>query len=143
MTKRISVEIAATLSIALTSPAAAQDSYSHPDGSNALVSAVSWLGGILLGPVATVVAVIGVATIGFMMLTGQIDIRRAVRVIFGCFIIFGASTIAHGIMDVSPDAKVGPDLAAAPPPTLPQSRPNSNANATPYDPYAGAALPPR
>jgi len=123
-------------------PAYAQ-SYSDPAGSGVLVSAVAWLQGTLLGTFATVVAVVAVAAIGFMMLAGRTDVRRAVRVIFGCFVIFGASTIARGIMGASSAGETDPILATAPPPPSPQAHPNSNANATPFDPYAGAALPSR
>jgi len=79
------------------SPAFAQDSYSDPAGSGVFVSAVNWLQGTLLGTVATVVAVIAVATVGFMMLTGRINWRHGITVILGCFILFGASTIVAGI----------------------------------------------
>lgn len=78
-------------------PAWAQDSYSDPAGSGVLVSAVNWLQGTLLGTIATVVAVIAVASVGFMMLTGRINWRYGVTVILGCFILFGASSIVAGI----------------------------------------------
>lgn len=61
-------------------------------------AAVGWVQGTLLGSVATTAAIIAVASVGFLMLTGRIDVRRAVQVVFGCFILFGASSIAHGIM---------------------------------------------
>ena len=89
--------LAALLSLAAASPALGQDSYSDPAGSGVLVSAANWLQGTLLGTVATVVAVIAVATVGFMMLTGRINWRHGVTVILGCFILFGASTIVAGI----------------------------------------------
>jgi type IV secretion system protein VirB2 len=75
----------------------AQDSYSDPAGSGVLVSAVGWLQGTLLGTIATVAAVIAVATVGLMMLTGRINWRYGVTVILGCFILFGASSIVAGI----------------------------------------------
>jgi type IV secretion system protein VirB2 len=81
----------------LSSTARAQDSYSDPAGSGVLVSAVNWLQGTLLGTIATVAAVIAVATVGFMMLTGRINWRYGVTVILGCFILFGASSIVAGI----------------------------------------------
>jgi type IV secretion system protein VirB2 len=58
---------------------------------------VGWLQGTLLGTVATVTAVIAVATVGFMMLTGRINWRYGASVILGCFILFGASSIVAGI----------------------------------------------
>ena len=87
---------AALVSFVAPTPAAAQ-SYSDPAGSGAIVSAVNWLQGTLLGTIATVVAVIAVATVGFMMLTGRINWRYGVTVILGCFILFGASSIVAGI----------------------------------------------
>lgn len=88
----------AAIAFALTAaPALAQDSYSDPAGSGVLVSAVNWLQGTLLGTIATVVAVIAVAAVGFMMLTGRINWRYGVTVILGCFILFGASSIVAGI----------------------------------------------
>ena len=80
-----------------TSPASAQDSYADPAGSGVLVSAVSWLQGTLLGTVATVAAVIAVASVGFLMLTGRINWRHGATVILGCFILFGAASIVAGI----------------------------------------------
>jgi type IV secretion system protein VirB2 len=88
---------AALASSIAASPAFAQDSYSDPAGSGVFVSAVNWLQGTLLGTVATVVAVIAVATVGFMMLTGRINWRHGATVILGCFVLFGASTIVAGI----------------------------------------------
>lgn len=71
--------------------------YADPEGSGVIVRAVSWLQGTLLGTVATVVAVIAVAVVGFMMLTGRINWRHGAVVILGCFILFGAASIVAGI----------------------------------------------
>ncbi len=68
-----------------------------PEGSGVIVSAVNWLQGTLLGTVATVVAVIAVASVGFLMLTGRINWRHGAVVILGCFILFGAASIVAGI----------------------------------------------
>lgn len=94
---RIRGALAAALSLLLAAPALAQDSYSDPQGSGVLVSAVNWLQGTIMGTVATVAAVIAVATVGFMMLTGRINWRYGVTVILGCFVLFGASSIVAGI----------------------------------------------
>nr|WP_311770803.1 TrbC/VirB2 family protein [Sphingopyxis sp. JAI128] len=80
--------------------AQAQD-IADPAGSGVLVSAVRWLEGTLLGTVATVVAVIAVATVGFMMLTGRINWRYGATVILGCFILFGAASIVAGIQSTA------------------------------------------
>lgn len=81
--------------------ASAQDAYSDPAGSGALVSAVNWLQGTLLGTVATVAAVIAVAFVGFMMLTGRINWRYGATVIVGCFVLFGAASIVAGIQSTA------------------------------------------
>lgn len=85
------------LTVLLAGPAFAQDGYSDPAGSGVLVSAVNWLQGTLLGTVATVAAIIAVAAVGFMMLTGRMNWRYGATVILGCFILFGASSIVAGI----------------------------------------------
>ena len=97
MSTRARASIGAIASLFVVAPAQAQDSYSDPAGSGVLVSAVNWLQGTLLGTVATVVAVIAVAAVGFMMLTGRINWRYGVTVILGCFILFGAASIVAGI----------------------------------------------
>ena len=84
-----------------SSAAAAQDSLADPAGSGVLVSAVRWLQGTLLGTVATVVAVIAVASVGFLMLTGRINWRYGATVILGCFILFGAASIVAGIQSTA------------------------------------------
>lgn len=68
-----------------------------PQGSSVIVNAFDWLQGTLLGTVATTVAVIAVAAVGFMMLTGRLSWRYGAIVIIGCFILFGATTIVAGI----------------------------------------------
>jgi len=78
-------------------PLRAQQSYSDPAGSGAFVSAISWMQGTLMGTVATVAAVIAIACVGFMMLTGRINWRYGATVILGCFILFGAASIVGGI----------------------------------------------
>lgn len=79
----------------------AQDALGDPAGSGVLVSAVQWLQGTLLGTIATVVAVIAVAAVGFMMLTGRIHWRYGATVILGCFILFGAASIVAGIQSTA------------------------------------------
>ncbi|WP_457311154.1 TrbC/VirB2 family protein [Sphingomonas sp. UYAg733] len=84
-----------------SSMAAAQDSLADPAGSGVLVSAVQWMQGTLLGTVATVCAVIAIAVVGFMMLTGRINWRYGATVILGCFILFGAASIVAGIQSTA------------------------------------------
>lgn len=109
--------------------------------SAALVDAALWIQGTLLGTLATAVAVIAVAWIGFRMLSGRINLQRGAVVILGCFVVFGAPVIAAGLMKIG---ETGNDrgVAAAPPPApLPPPRPTSTP--VPYDPYAGASVPVR
>jgi type IV secretory pathway VirB2 component (pilin) len=106
-------------------------------------AAVQWLQGTLLGTLATAVAVIAVASVGFLLLTGRIDVRRGAQVVIGCFIVFGASSIAAGIVGLTEDNRAPAVMPAPPPP--PQIAPPLVSPATrkppPFDPYAGAALP--
>lgn len=83
--------------ILIPASARAQELSVDPQGSGVIISAVQWLQGTLLGTVATVAAVIAVAAIGFLMLTGRMNWRFGAVVILGCFILFGAASIVAGI----------------------------------------------
>lgn len=72
-----------------------------PQGSGVLVGAVTWMQNTLLGTMATTVAVMAVAMVGFMMLTGRMNWRYGATVIIGCFILFGAASIVGGIQAVA------------------------------------------
>ncbi len=85
----------------VTGPAHAQYAASDPAGSGPIVGAVNWLQGTLLGNVATAVAVIAVAAIGFMMLTGRMNWKYGATVVLGLFILFGAASIVGGIQSVA------------------------------------------
>ncbi|MFL9841149.1 TrbC/VirB2 family protein [Sphingomonas sp. ST-64] len=107
--------------------------------SSALVAAAEWIQGTLLGTLATTIAVIAIAWIGLGMLTGRIDLRRGATIVLGCFVLFGAPTIAAGLMRLG-DASVGraaEPIAPAPPAPIVTLSP------VPYDPYAGASVPDR
>lgn len=82
-----------TMAYAATAQAQSLD----PAGSGVISGAMGWLQGTLLGTVATVAAVIAVAGVGFMMLTGRMNWRHGATVILGCFVMFGASAIVAGI----------------------------------------------
>ena len=66
-----------------------------------IVGAAQWIQGTLLGTVATVLAVIAVAIVGLLMLTGRINWRYGTVVIVGCFILFGAASIVSGIQSAA------------------------------------------
>lgn len=86
---------------ALMLPFSAQAQAADPAGSGPIVSALGWLQGTLLGNVATAVAVMAVAAVGFMMLTGRMNWRFGATVIIGCFILFGAASIVAGIQSAA------------------------------------------
>ena len=91
--------VQSSLALFLTSlqVGAAQAQALDPAGSGAISGALYWIEGTLMGTVATVAAVIAVAAVGFMMLTGRLNWRYGVTVILGCFILFGAASIVAGI----------------------------------------------
>jgi type IV secretory pathway VirB2 component (pilin) len=112
-------------------------SLQHPD--SAITAAVVWARDALLGTVATAVAVICIAGIGFQLMTGRIPARRAVTVIVGCFILFGARGIASALSAFASGepATVIPRDTAPQPPVAASPRPPSRAAPNPFDPYQG------
>ena len=86
---------------ALFLPTAAYAQGADPAGSGPIVAALAWLQGTLLGNVATMVAVMAVAAVGFLMLTGRMNWRFGATVIIGCFILFGAASIVAGIQSAA------------------------------------------
>ena len=87
----------AGLAALIATPAYAQMVSTDPAGSSPILAALQWIQGTLLGNLATTAAVIAVAVVGYMMLTGRIEWRRGLTVVIGCFIIFGAVAIVAGI----------------------------------------------
>ncbi len=96
---RLSVRLLAVA--ALLAPATAQAQGADPAGSGPITAALFWRQGTLLGNVATAVAVMAVAAVGFMMLTGRLNWRFGATVIIGCFILFGAASIVAGIQSAA------------------------------------------
>jgi type IV secretion system protein VirB2 len=96
---KITRGVAALPMIIASAPAAAAGA--DPQGSGPIVAALMWLQGTLLGNVATAIAVIAVAMVGFMMLTGRMNWRFGATVIIGCFILFGAGAIVSGIQSAA------------------------------------------
>ena len=89
---------AALAAVASARPAFAQ---SDPAGSGPILGALQWVQGTLLGNLATTAAVIAVAAVGFMMLTGRMNWRFGATVIIGCFVLFGAGAIVSGIQSAA------------------------------------------
>lgn len=112
----------------------------YPSEPSVFVAASEWVQATLLGSLATAVAVIAVATVGLLLLTGRLSLKRGLMVIVGCFILFGASNVANGLRSagssfasVSGESLTGtqvqPTALQLPPPAPAQE-----------DPYAGATL---
>jgi type IV secretion system protein VirB2 len=100
MRRSLAIAIAAA---ALAAEARAQAA-GTPAGASPLVAALGWIQDTMLGNLATTAAVIAVAAVGFLMLTGRIDWRRGLTVVVGCFVIFGAAAIVAGLRAVASGA---------------------------------------
>ena len=110
---------------------------------SSLVLAARWIETALLGTAATLVAIIAVAAVGYMLLTGRVDLRRGATVVIGCFILFGAREIAAALhalaaTDASPGAI---ESTPSEMPPLARNPATESVPARTYDPYAGASVP--
>lgn len=105
---------------------------------SALAAAVDWVQDVFLGQVGTALAVLAVAAIGFRMLQGSYPLRDGVRVVLGCFILFGSAVIARGMMGITAEpgsvAEVAPRSLPAPVYATPSQQDSSS---NPFDPYTG------
>ena len=86
---------------ALAHPAFAQSISPNPSGSGVIAEAIDWLTGTLLGNVATGIAILAVAVIAILLMTGRIEWGRAALVVIGIFILFGAVSIVSGIRSIT------------------------------------------
>lgn len=121
-------------------------SLADPPDASVLLPAVEWAQGALLGTLATVVAVVSVASIGFAMLSGRVDVRRGMTILIGCFILFAAPAIANGLRSAGDAVGVEyPRGEPVPPmPVVTQFPPPAGSpNPNSFDPYAGASVPQR
>jgi type IV secretion system protein VirB2 len=98
--KRSTAVLAFGFAAVLANAAQAQTA-GAPAGSSPLIAALDWIQGTMLGNLATSAAVIAVAAVGFLMLTGRVDWRRGLTVVIGCFVIFGAAAIVAGIRSMA------------------------------------------
>lgn len=113
-------------------------SLTDPPVDSPIAAGVQWVQGAALGSTATAIAVLAVAAVGLLMLSGRLELRRGITVVPGCFILFGAAGIA-GVLTGGNDTPQSQILASDSSP-LAQQMQNSPAPA-PYDPYAGASVP--
>lgn len=112
-----------------------------PAGNSPLLAAVTWFEQVLTGQIATAAAIVAIALVGFRMLSGDLSIRDGVRVVVGCFILFGAPLIARSFvasirsdeLAAAPPAKI---QFPAPPPSSPPPTPPgpSSRSGNPFDP---------
>jgi len=93
---RFPARLAAALAL-VSAHSAAFAQGADPAGSGPINNALLWLQGTLLGTVATTIAVMAVAGIGFGMLTGRMNWRFGATVIIGIFIIFGSTALVSGL----------------------------------------------
>ena len=98
---KVSFRLSSAMIALAALPSAAHAQGTDPQGSGPIVAALGWLQGTLLGNVATAVAVMAVAAVGFMMLTGRLNWRFGATVIIGVFILFGAGSIVSGIQSAA------------------------------------------
>ena len=113
-------------------------SLSDPEGAHPLVVGVQWLQAAMLGTVATVIAVIAVAGVGALMLTGRLDWRRGATIVLGCFVLFGSARIAIGITG-APNGTNVEYTSPSPNETPVVKRVPVQPSSPGFDPYAGAA----
>ena len=116
-------------------------SLTDPPADSPIADGVIWVQGVALGTTATTVAVLAVAAIGLLMLSGRLELRRGITVVIGCFILFGAAGIAAALTGAS-GADNTPGTPAAPSSDpLPNQLRSSPPLPAAYDPYAGASVP--
>jgi type IV secretion system protein VirB2 len=104
----------------------------YPDS---LSSSVNWIEGLLTGSLAISVAMLAIAALGMLLLTGRVPLRRGAAVVLGCFVLFSARVMADGLIGVPVNNPVEAASTALSSYTPTQPAP------VPYDPYAGAAVP--
>lgn len=116
-------------------------SLADPPAERLIAEGMMWVQSVALGSTATTLAVLAIAAIGLQMLSGRLELRRGIMVVLGCFILFGAGSIAAAITGLTAtDAQQSKLLAA-------DSGQLTNQSQSPiplpvaYDPYAGASVP--
>ncbi|QDC39003.1 TrbC/VirB2 family protein [Sphingobium fuliginis] len=110
----------------------------EPSPQSVVTRGMLWVENLAFGSIATIVAVLAVAMTGMLLLSGRLDLRRGATVILGCFILFGARSIAQAFL-ADPGVPAIDSITIAPPePPIIAAQP---AQPRIYDPYAGAATP--
>ncbi|MFN5643569.1 MAG: TrbC/VirB2 family protein [Sphingobium sp.] len=107
--------------------------------SSAIAASAAWVSDLIVGPLATFIAAIGIAWMGFAMLSGRLAVRRGLAAVLGCFLLFGAKGIADGLREATA-VDVSSRTAIVPPPPHFAKTPKRSIDTNNYDPYAGAAV---
>lgn len=107
-------------------------------GGGDFVGSAAWIADAMTGTVATIVATLAVAALGFASLLGRLSVKDAGRVALGCFIFFGAPYIARELAPAARQEVQTEAVFSAPLELMPDvpSAPQPN-----HDPYAGASVP--
>ena len=116
-------------------------SLADPPADSPIADGVQWVQGTALGSTATAIAVLAVAAVGLLMLSGRLELRRGITVVLGCFILFGAGGIAAALTGGKDVPQKSQILASDSGPLVQQMRNSPVPEAAPYDPYAGASVP--
>ncbi len=116
-------------------------SLSDPPAESPIAKGVIWVQDAALGSAATTVAVVAVAAIGLLMLSGRLELRRGITVVIGCFILFGAAGIGAVLTGMAGgNNQSSSSVAPGSGPLSNQLRPSAQTPSA-YDPYAGASVP--
>lgn len=108
----------------------------EPAARHGLAAAIGWLQDAMLGSAALSVAIIAVAGVGLLLLSGRLPARRGIAVVVGCFLVFGARGLASALTGAQ---STPPEIMAARGAT-PSPLPQEPKAPQPFDPYAGASL---
>jgi type IV secretory pathway VirB2 component (pilin) len=95
----------------------------HSVGS--LASAMAWAAQLVSGPVATALATFALAGLGFAALSGSLSVTRAMRVLAGLVILFGAPQIAAALFELRGPSSAASTLDEPPSPAAPPPRARS------------------
>ena len=113
-----------------------QASLFDPSSLPSFSTSVDVVSGSMFLETATALCVIGVALLGFAMLTGRFHVRKGFGVVVGCFLVLGAPSVAAGLVSMI-NPSHNPSNAKLPPsPLLPDAR--EGLQPATKDPYAGA-----
>lgn len=116
-------------------------SLADPPTGSPIADGILWVQGAALGSTATTIAVLAVAAVGLLMLSGRLELRRGITTVLGCFILFGASDVVAALTDQAISQPAAPLSEPASTDLLANRLTSPPLPVAPYDPYAGASVP--